>query len=393
MILVISKIEVMKQLFPPEIIKNSAENYFVKHNTTTRAVYLFFLILLILFLFLLPVITVEITSQSNGVIRSRFDDNVLQSAVYGEVLFANISENMSVRKGDTLVLISSQKAGEQINYCKFQVAEDSIQLSDLALLLENDNPQLESAIFRQEFSGYQGKLDEQEVKMSQAYKEYQLAARLYEKNVIPRMEYEQRKNNYDFETSRYNNICEQQKLIWQTKYTELRTKIEGLKSNIEQLQRETMQYIIKAPVSGTITAYSGIKEGNFIVPNQQIARISPDDDLVVECYVSPSNIGLIRSDMKVTFQFHSFNYNQWGTGSGRVTQISGNVININDKPFFKVRCSLEQNSLSLKNGYKGILKKGMTLTGRFILIRRSLFQLLYDKTDNWLNPKISEHEH
>jgi HlyD family secretion protein len=130
-----------------------------------------------------------------------------------------------------------------------------------------------------------------------------------------------------------------------------------------------------------------------MVPNQQIARISPDDDLVVECYVSPSNIGLISSDMKVTFQFHSFNYNQWGTGSGRVTQISGNVININEKPFFKVRCSLEQNSLSLKNGYKGILKKGMTLTGRFILIRRSLFQLLYDKTDNWLNPKISEHEY
>jgi HlyD family secretion protein len=69
------------------------------------------------------------------------------------------------------------------------------------------------------------------------------------------------------------------------------------------------------------------------------------------------------------------------------------VININDLPFFKVRCSLEQKSLLLKNGYKGYLKKGMTLTGRFMLIRRSLFQLLYDKTDSWLNPKMSTYEH
>lgn len=34
----------------------------------------------------------------------------------------------------------------------------------------------------------------------------------------------------------------------------------------------------------------------------------------------------------------------------------------------------------------------MTLTGRFMITKRSLFQLLYDKTDNWLNPKITENE-
>jgi HlyD family secretion protein len=383
----------MKQLFPPEIIENSAENYFIRHNTSSRVVYLIILLMLVITLLLLPVITVEITSQSNGVIRSRFDDNILQSAVYGEVVRADIAENKMVKQGDTLIVISTQKTEEQINYLKLQVKEENIQLHDLHLLLSNNDPPLTSAMFRQEFVGFRAKLDEQRVKMSQAEKEYQLAAKLFERSVIPRMEYEQKRNNLDYETSRYNNIGEQQKLIWQTRFTELRLKMEELKSHIEQLQRETKQYILTAPVSGTITAYSGIKNGNFIVPNQQIACISPDDELLVECYVSPADIGFIHTDMKVTFQFHSFNYNQWGTGSGRVTQISSNVININDLPFFKVRCSLEQKSLLLKNGYKGYLKKGMTLTGRFMLIRRSLFQLLYDKTDSWLNPKMSTYEH
>ncbi len=381
----------MKQLFPSEIIHNSAENYFNQHQTTSKAVYLVLLFILIIIFSLLPIINVDITSQSNGVIRSLYDDNIIQSAVYGEVVHANISENASVNQGDTLIEVSTHKTDEQINYCKIQVGEESIHLKDLENLLENDNPQLSSAIFRQEFAGFKGNLEEQNVKKSQAEKQYLLAKILFEKNVIPRMEYEEKKHNREYEISHYNNIIEQQRLSWQTKLTELGLKIKGLKSNIEQLQRDKRQYIITAPISGTITDYTGIEEGNFIVPNQQIVRISPDKELMVECYVSPANIGMISPDMKVNYQFHSYNYNQWGMGSGNVTRISNNVININDQPFFKVRCSLDKNYLILKNGCKGFLKKGMTLTGRFMIVRRSLFQLIYDKTDDWLNPKIYNH--
>lgn len=382
----------MRQLFPPEIIKNSAENYFIKQRTTSKAIYLILIAVLLMFLLLLPIIMVDITTQSNGVIRSRYDDNILQSGVYGEVTRANISENLAVLQGDTLLIINTQKTDEQINYYQLQINEETIHLNDLALLLGNDHSPLASTLFRQESAGYQGKLEEQKVKMSQVEKEFVLAETLYEKKVIPKMEYEAKKNNREYEISRYNNIREQQKLTWQTRFTELRTKIEGLKSNIEQLQREKQQYIITAPIAGTITGYTGVKKGNFIVPNQQIGRISPDNELLVECYISPSNIGLIRQDMNVSFQFHSFNYNQWGIGSGKVIELSNNVISINDQPYFKVRCSLDQSYLSLKNGYKGYLKKGMTLTGRFMITKRSLFQLLYDKTDNWLNPKITENE-
>ena len=381
----------MKQLFPSEIIRNSAENYFTQHQTTTRAVYLILVLILLIIFLLLPIINVDITSQSNGVIRSLYDDNVIQSAVYGEVIRANISENIVVVQGDTLIVVSTHKTDEQINYYKLQLEVETIHMRDLKSLLVNDHPKLSSAIFRQEFAVFKGNLEEQNVKNSKAEKDYILAVTLFEKNVIPKMEFEEKKHNREYEISHYNNIIEQQRVSWQTKLTELELKVEGLKSNIEQLQREKRQYIITAPISGTITDCSGIEEGNFIVPNQQIGRISPDKELLVECYINPSSIGLIRPDMKVSFQFHSFNYNQWGMGSGKVTRISNNVFYMNDQPYFKVRCSLDSNYLSLKNGCKGFLKKGMTLTGRFMIVRRSLFQLIYDKTDDWLNPKIYDH--
>jgi len=42
-------------------------------------------------------------------------------------------------------------------------------------------------------------------------------------------------------------------------------------------------------------------------------------------------------------------------------------------------CSLGQKFLELKNGYPGKLNKGMTLQARFVVTRRSLWQLIYDK--------------
>ena len=52
----------------------------------------------------------------------------------------------------------------------------------------------------------------------------------------------------------------------------------------------------------------------------------------------------------------------------------------------KLLCSLDQNFLQLKSGFTGQLKKGMFVSARFELTERSLFDLLYDKIDDWLNP-------
>ena len=146
--------------------------------------------------------------------------------------------------------------------------------------------------------------------------------------------------------------------------------------------------MLTAPISGTITQISGLQKGSFALPNQTVGYISPKGSLLVECYISPHDIGLIRDSMPVKFQYDAYNYNQWGIGSGHIYSISNDVTFINEQPFFKVRCTMNEHQLFLKNGFVGNLKKGMTLTGRFVVTQRSLYQLLFDKVDNWLNPKI-----
>jgi HlyD family secretion protein len=133
-----------------------------------------------------------------------------------------------------------------------------------------------------------------------------------------------------------------------------------------------------------------LKVGNFLTEGEILMEISPEGDIYAECYVSPRDIGLIQIGQQAVLQIDAFNYNEWGMLQAQVTDIAHDVILQENmqQPFFKVFCMPEKDYMTLKNGYNGQLKKGMTFSVRFIVTQRSLFQLLYDKVDNWLNPNI-----
>jgi HlyD family secretion protein len=97
-------------------------------------------------------------------------------------------------------------------------------------------------------------------------------------------------------------------------------------------------------------------------------------------------MGLLKKGMKVTYQIDALNYNDWGFAYGEISEIANDFEVIDKQSVFRVKCRLDTRALKLKNGYTTTLKKGMTLRARFIVTERSLYQLLYDKVDDWLNP-------
>jgi hypothetical protein len=103
-------------------------------------------------------------------------------------------------------------------------------------------------------------------------------------------------------------------------------------------------------------------------------------------FVTPRDIGLIRPGGPVRIQVDAFNYNDWGFVTGRVREISQDFVVEGQQPVFRVRVALDATELRLKNGFRGELRKGMTLRARFVVAERSLFQLLRDDLNDWLNP-------
>ncbi len=105
----------MPQIFPPEIINYSAQTYYSQLNNTHRTIYWIVLTFLALIFILLPIIKIDISSQSRGVVRSPIENTVIQSAVHGEVLKFNLKENTEVIIGDTLLVLNTERIDEHIS--------------------------------------------------------------------------------------------------------------------------------------------------------------------------------------------------------------------------------------------------------------------------------------
>ena len=378
----------MPQLFPPEIIENTVECYHARISTRSKAIYSLILIMLMLIFVSLPLVQVDISSQSRGVIRSPYENTTIQSALYGEVVSYRMQENKPVQKGDTLIVLNSDKLNEQIRLANRKIQENDLFISDIACLLSAKYNQLLTPKYRGEYYRYKAKLNEQQISVNYLRKELATQKTLADQKVISNFEYLQSKNNYEKANEQLKALEQDYQTNWISDQTTLHQQNNELASNITQTEKEKQQYVILAPMSGSLLQVAGFQKGNFISPAQTLAYISSNNMLLAECYISPSDIGYIRQNQSATFQFDAFNYNDWGMVQGKVSQVLHDVVLIDQKPMFRVRCTLDKNSLQLKNGYRGNIQKGLTFTARFKLNRRSLWQLLFDKVDNWLNPKI-----
>ena len=66
---------------------NTLENLIAKNKTKSTAIYVAVVLAVFLFLVLLPVIKVDISSQSRGIIRSTTDNVPVTSVVSGKIIF------------------------------------------------------------------------------------------------------------------------------------------------------------------------------------------------------------------------------------------------------------------------------------------------------------------
>jgi HlyD family secretion protein len=87
---------------------NALESLIAKNKTRSVSIYLVLILATLVFLFLLPVIKSDISSQSRGMVRSTIDYVLLTGLVNGKVTFVQIKNNQVVQQGDTLVLLTQE---------------------------------------------------------------------------------------------------------------------------------------------------------------------------------------------------------------------------------------------------------------------------------------------
>ena len=354
-------------------------------------IYKIILFLTILIFISFYFIRLPISSSSRGIIRSQTENTKIVSVVGGRVIENNLKKNnQEIKQGDKLLVITAEQLDTQKSLQNSQSSDYSAQLQDLNKLTRGQYGGLQTGQYQRELSAMQEKIAQVQTQLSLAKKDYDRANLLYNQGVIPKSEYDKFYHTYQGLQSQVSGIREQQLAQWQAQKRDVERQIRSLGAEVQRINQEQKNYIITAPISGRLVNFSGIQKGNFMIQGQNIGEISPEESLVAECLVSPKDIGFIKVGQKVKFQVDTYNYNQWGLLEGKVKEIDQNIT-VNQQTgdaYFRVLCTMDKNYLQLKNGYKGKIGKGMTLTARFYLLDRTLWQLLFDRVDDWFNPNL-----
>lgn len=375
-------------IFPAEMIKMSVEHHFSKYSTRSVVIYLLILILVIGSIISLFFIQVDINVTGRGILRSSTEPVSIISLVSGEAVRVNLSENSLVSRGDTLIWLRHDKYSVRMEYLQKLIGENQDFIQDAERLINEQYTDVKTELFRTAYWEFRQKMEETGVIIDHYSKLLERTQRLYLRQVIPFTELEETEFQLKRYTEERNMIIRMKRNEWLKQKTEYEQLNKRYADEISGLKKELTNYFIQAPGTGHLTHIQGVMAGSFITSGQQVAVLSPYESLVVETLVPPQDIGYLHTGMEVTYQVDAYNYNTWGMASGMLTDISTDVYIMDTMPFFKVRSTIYESHLTLKNGYTGELKKGFTTSVRFKVSRRTLAQILLEKADRWLNPGV-----
>jgi membrane fusion protein, peptide pheromone/bacteriocin exporter len=382
------------ELIPFSISENSLESYLINITTRSRIIYWTILVMILIGIAVLPFIYVDVSVQARGYFQSEIEKQIVYTPFQGKIIYASIHSGGSVKKGDTLLVIDTETIRAQYAALiqKMEVNDSSIQdLEKLTRIFSLENKSFQNSLTTQRYKAEFENLRNQYTIQFQRYlkkkSENERNEVLFRQQIIPAIEFENSLYLLNAEKDNLNQIILSQKSIWHSDLTLRRNESVKLLADLKQCIEELSNRILLAPISGEIIQSSDIQIGSIVVPGQKIAEISPEGDLIATCFVKPSDIGFLREKQSVKIQVDAFNHNEWGMLHGNIIDISDDmIIEDGSVAFFRVKCRPEKTFLTLKNGYKVDIKKGMSLNTRIVIIRRNLFNLLFDKADKWFNP-------
>ena len=376
-------------IIPSELINDSIDSYIAQYSTASQKIYWVVLVAVVAALIALPFIYVNVSVRESGIIRPVTEKTEIRANITELVDSVFVKEGQTVNQGDTILLFRQSSPDYQIQYQQKRINDFREHLTDLYTLAKGEKPDVfRSGTRQQEYAFYIQQKNEYETNLDKAKKDLERARQLFDKKVVSEEEFEKYQYEYNKAKNGLASLRDNQLSKWQSDLNAYSNSLEEMQMSMRQELKTKDLYVVTSPVSGTIDRFGGIYKGSSIQAGNLLAIISPDSTLYAEVYVSPRNIGYIYLGMPVHIRIGSFNYNEWGTIPGKVTEISSDFLtdSSGNEAFYKVKCNLEKNYLIRKNGVTGILKKGMSVSSHFMIAERSLFDLIYQKMDDWANP-------
>ena len=393
-------------LYPANMAEDSLESLFAAHGPQRLVIYWLLLLGVIGALVALPLIKVDVAVRASGWVRPSTERAELRPAVSGHIAQVLARDNDRVSVGQALLTLNTHDIEERLARNRALQHEKADVIADLgALTLEritgsagfagSSLVELRTAVFRQDREQFHTQVESYRLAESKARNELARYTTLAAKGIATTQELDNARYEADRLRTESKLLVEQTLSRWQTRLRDEQTALADLASEEQRLKEEQAHYTVRAPAEGELVGFSGLSAGGFVAAGQTLGAVSPGDALLVETFVSPRDIGLVRVGQSARLQIDAYSYTQWGALDATVESISGDMMSAGAVApgaaaggvFFKVVVRPHGTTLQLSNGVRGELRKGMTLSARFIVARRSLLQILYENVSSWLDPK------
>ena len=383
-------------IFQTKELENAAVTYLPSIKVRTQAIYLILCFMVLLALCLMPFLYTDISIKSQGIIRPDSERTEIKPLVSGIIDTIYAKEGQFVKKDEIIVrlrdIVNSPK--ELVN--AFEIKQRNEYIHDLGILTtslyltDEIISALQSPLYKQQVSQFIYQRTDQEASIKKVSNEVRIDSSLVKDRVLAAKDLFDKQIERDKLQASYRAFKNQQYGAWEQDLAKYKLELSQYYAQQKQINTDKQQLEIRAPVSGIIQGINTRYSGGNVQANESFCVISPETKLVAECYVSTQDVGLLKIGQETKFQIDAFDYNHFGILTGQIIDIDNDFTTVDDKPVFKVHCSFDQQQLYLKNGFAGHLKKGLTLQSRFVVSRRSLWQLMFDKIDDWINPVSPE---
>jgi multidrug efflux pump subunit AcrA (membrane-fusion protein) len=162
-----------------------------------------------------------------------------------------------------------------------------------------------------------------------------------------------------------------------TESLERQNRIAQLRSELVAIDRATLKGAITAPSDGTITALDVVHAGAVVRAGQQLASIAPSRvPLIVDVQVPNARIGLIRRGALVKIKLDAFPFQDYGSLSGKVFDISADARGEDrNQSFYRVLVAPDSKRTE-RRGRASSMRPGLSVTAEIVTERRSVLDIL-----------------
>ena len=281
----------------------------LKKNKTLIILVGIILILCVVF----TLVKIDFARQDELIIQGNIktEETDLNSKIPGLVNQVLVEEGQEVKKGDTLIIISS----ESIEAKKRQAEAAATAAS----------AQYEKAV-----NGARSQeVAQAKVAYDLAEKTYQRIKTLYDQEAVSA-------NTYDQAYAQYSAAKEVYEMAEQGAREEDKAAAEALVAQAKAAAEEVQSYlndaVIKAPMNGIVTALN-VNEGELVSTGMPLATLTSKDKPYVEINVKETDLGLIHLGDEVEITIAAYPDDRF----------KGEIVNVNQKPDFATKRATNNN--------------------------------------------------